>query len=90
MPGRRAVATPKDEGPGNSKAEWFWNEEEVLQPVSVETHPDDWPCFVLEDAVVYKKDGLLLGNLLHAETDGPLIVRGSLEVDKDFRDLREQ
>ena len=89
MPGRRAVTTSKDDGAGNSKPEWLWNEEEVLQPVSVETHLDDWPCFVLKDAVVFKKDSLLLGNLLHAETDGPLIVRGSLEVDKDFRGLRE-
>jgi hypothetical protein len=89
MPSRRVVASSKDEVAGHPKNAKLWSEEEVLQPVSPQANPNDWPCFVLKEAVVYKKDSPILGNLLHAEADGPMIVRGNLEVDKDLRGLRE-
>lgn len=45
---------------------------------------DSWPCFVLKDAVVYRKteDGQLeIANVCNVDLDGPLIVRGLLEID---------
>jgi hypothetical protein len=64
-----------------------WNELDVLRPVAVGSNHDNWPCFVLKDAVIFDEDGEL-ANLLHAEIDGPLTVRGQLEVDKEFKNLR--
>lgn len=89
MVGRRfTISSTEDEAETSSRRISFLKEEEVLQPVSKDLHPDNWPCFVINGAVVYGKDGKTPANLLHAELEGPLIVRGKLEVDKDFRHLR--
>lgn len=45
---------------------------------------DAWPCFVLKDAVVYRKteDGQLqIANVCNVDLEGPFIVRGKLEID---------
>ncbi|KAI2641648.1 hypothetical protein GGS26DRAFT_536271 [Hypomontagnella submonticulosa] len=60
----------------------YCTEESVLKPVSARVHTDDWPCFLLIDATIYHKDGTL-ANLLHVDLEGPLIVRGKLEIEKD-------
>ncbi len=89
MGGRRvANSSSEDEAERLSKSISCLFEEEVLQPVSKTIHPDNWPCFVLNGAVVYGKDGVTPANLLHAELESPFIVRGKLEVDKEFRHLR--
>ncbi len=90
MTRRRALPTlSDDEAEKRLRGVTCLNEKAVLYPVSKAIHPDDWPCFVLERAVVYGKDGKTLVSLLDAELEGPLTVRGRLEVDKDFRHLRE-
>ncbi|KAI1215113.1 uncharacterized protein F4807DRAFT_405951 [Annulohypoxylon truncatum] len=66
----------------NEAAIQYYQEETVLKPVSSRAHPDDWPCFLLTDATIYHKDGTL-ANLLHVDLEGPLIVRGKVEVEKD-------
>jgi hypothetical protein len=89
MVGRRfTISSSEDEAERLSRRTSCLTEEEVLQPVSKDLQPDNWPCFVLNGAVVYGKDGKTPANLLHAELEGPLIVRGKLEVDKEFRHLR--
>jgi hypothetical protein len=88
MAGRRAVtSSSEDEAERPSRKIPRLTEEDVLQSTSKELDPDNWPCFVLREAVVYGKDGRTPANLLHAELEGPLTVRGILEVDKDFRHL---
>ncbi|MDA4133702.1 MAG: hypothetical protein OK454_11360, partial [Thaumarchaeota archaeon] len=50
---------------------------------------DDWPCFVLTDAVVYDKDGSV-ASLLQLDLRGPFIARGKLEVEEtDLQRHRE-
>jgi hypothetical protein len=89
MVGRRvAISSSEDEAERMSRRMSCLTEEEVLQTVSKDLHPDNWPCFVLNGAIVYGKDGMTPANLLHAELEGPLMVRGKLEVDKEFRHLR--
>lgn len=55
-------------------------EDEILKPVPQEQHPDDWPCFVLDDAAVYSKDRNSQGNILNAELDGPFTICGNLRL----------
>lgn len=68
-----------------SHASWM-DETRVLQPLSSNSEDsNDWPCFVLKDAVVLHKDGKRLANPLLIDTEGPFIVRGKLEVDREQR-----
>ncbi|KAI0840024.1 hypothetical protein F5Y06DRAFT_263394 [Hypoxylon sp. FL0890] len=60
----------------------YYKEESILKPVSGRVHPDDWPCFLLNDATIYHKDGTL-ANLLHVDLEGPLVVRGKVEIERD-------
>ncbi|KAI2470856.1 hypothetical protein F4781DRAFT_160032 [Annulohypoxylon bovei var. microspora] len=60
----------------------YYQEETVLKPASSRAHPDDWPCFLLVDATIYHRNGTL-ANLLHVDLEGPLIVRGRVEIEKD-------
>lgn len=89
MAGRRRAVTisSDDEPPRANRMVKCLNEQLVLKPASKDLHPDDWPIFVLNDAVVLSKSGKTFANLLQAELEGPFIVRGRLEVDKDFRHL---
>lgn len=59
----------------------YVKESGVLKALSPGLHSDDWPCFELHDAVVYQKDWRTLGNLLLVDQEGPLYVRGRLEID---------
>lgn len=61
-----------------------------LYPVSQALHPlapgdddyNEWPCFLLEDAVVYNKEKQAT-NLLDVATSGPLIVEGRLHFEEE-------
>ncbi|KAI1812878.1 hypothetical protein GGS20DRAFT_578025 [Poronia punctata] len=72
-----------------------YQESSVLKPVTPSTHSDDWPCFLLSDASVHRRDGSLV-NQLHVDLDGPFIIRGRLEIEKDnekylvHRDMRKK
>lgn len=83
-PRSSAEAATKPQSPREIEC---FDEDDVLLPISQPSHPDDWPCFVLQDAVVVDKDGNL-ANLLNAEIDGPLFVKGYLEEDKKLKHLR--
>lgn len=62
------------------------NETKILRPLASNSeNSNDWPCFVLTDAVILHKDGKRLANPLLIDTDGPYIVRGKLEVEKEQR-----
>ncbi|KAJ2989401.1 hypothetical protein NUW58_g3483 [Xylaria curta] len=59
-----------------------YKETSILKPVSPSTHTDDWPCFLLSDASVHRRDASLASQL-NADLEGPFIVRGKLELEKD-------
>lgn len=57
----------------------------ILKPAPSST---DFPTFVLDDAVIYRKDAdgnLVVANVCNVNLDGPLIVRGKLEVEDEHR-----
>ncbi|KAI2621677.1 hypothetical protein GGR54DRAFT_74841 [Hypoxylon sp. NC1633] len=60
----------------------FYREDSILKPAPTQAHTDDWPCFLLTDATVYKRDGTL-ASLLHVDLEGPFIVRGRVEIERD-------
>lgn len=59
-------------------------EKDVLKPVPKDEDPDDWPCHVLQQAVIFSQDSKSMVNLLEAELHGPFLVRGKLEKDKQY------
>ncbi|KAK8065622.1 hypothetical protein PG997_012369 [Apiospora hydei] len=59
----------------------FQKESTVLKPAH-SSDENEWPCFLLEDATVYNSRGEI-ANLLHADTEGPFVIRGHLVIDKD-------
>ncbi|KAH9901925.1 hypothetical protein F4778DRAFT_132080 [Xylariomycetidae sp. FL2044] len=60
----------------------YYKENTVLKPASSRATSDDWPCFLLADATVYHRDGTV-ANLLHVDLEGPFIIRGRVEIEKD-------
>ena len=69
----------------------YAKESDLLKPIPAGLHSDRWPCFSLDDVVVYHKDGRTPANLLHVASEGPFIVRGRLDLteDEDTEYLRE-
>ncbi|KAI1113696.1 hypothetical protein F5Y14DRAFT_416987 [Nemania sp. NC0429] len=59
-----------------------YKESSILKPVSPSIHSDDWPCFLLSDATVHRRDGSLASQL-HVDIEGPFTIRGKLELEKD-------
>lgn len=58
------------------------SEGKVLKPIdkTKQTDSDTWPCYVLEDTIVYKNgDKSQLCSVLHTELDGPLTIEGKLD-----------
>jgi hypothetical protein len=83
MAGRRRRATSTSTvATVDQVAVRHYKEASVLKPVSANTHTDDWPCFLLSDAAVYRRDGTLV-NQLHVDLEGPFVIRGRLEIEKD-------
>ncbi|CAK7230902.1 hypothetical protein SBRCBS47491_007747 [Sporothrix bragantina] len=64
-------------------------ESAILKPKDPTAVEDDWPIFMLNDAVVYRPDGVTMANAILVAKEGPCIVRGRLEVDdkEDFQYL---
>lgn len=61
----------------------FVDESVILKP-QLTTDDSEWPSFVLQDAIVYRKlkNGRFeQANTCNVDLDGPFIVRGKLEVD---------
>lgn len=58
-------------------------EREVIRPQNPGVHPDDWPIFELQDAIVYSHDGEVFTNLLEVEYEGPFTLRGKVIVEED-------
>lgn len=85
MAGRRRRAVPFT--PEEARIKWA-RESHVLKRAAG-LSSDDWPCFVLNDAVVYDKGGSIV-NLLQLDLRGPFTVRGRLEVEEmDLQRHRE-
>ncbi|KAL7625081.1 hypothetical protein AAE478_004295 [Parahypoxylon ruwenzoriense] len=79
---RRRAASNSTVSTIDGTAIQYYKEDSVLKPVSARVHTDDWPCFLLTDATVYHRDGTM-ANLLHVDLEGPFIVRGRVEIEKD-------
>ncbi|KAI0016054.1 hypothetical protein F4780DRAFT_761163 [Xylariomycetidae sp. FL0641] len=60
----------------------YYQETSVLKATDNQSNADDWPCFLLVDATVYHRDGTI-ANLLHVDLEGPFIIRGRVEVERD-------
>lgn len=60
-------------------------EKDVLKPAPQEEESDDWPCYILNQAVIFSQDEKSMVNLLEAELHGPFLVRGKLEVEKESK-----
>jgi hypothetical protein len=82
---RRFSSTSFDESEDRERRRKYIPERAALKPVSKTVDPDDWPCYVLEDTIIYANDGETIGNLLHAELEGSYVVRGRLVVDGEWR-----
>ncbi|KAL2162625.1 hypothetical protein VTH06DRAFT_6461 [Thermothelomyces fergusii] len=79
---RRASSTSTTAPPDHSQIRWT-KESLVLRPAPQDVPDSEWPCYVLTDATIYRSDGETLANPLLVHLEGPLIVRGLLEVDED-------
>lgn len=92
----RGVGRPRGRPPGRSRRYsnstvasvdlqhvHYLDELSVLKPVQNVDH-DDWPIFVLSEAIIYRKtqNGQLeQANACNVDLEGPFIIRGKLEVD---------
>ena len=65
----------------------YLKETDVLKPAPPNVDTDEWPCFPLSDATVYRPDGTI-ANILNVALEGPLIVRGKLIIEKDHEEFR--
>lgn len=55
----------------------------ILKPAA---SSNEFPTFVLEDAVIYRKDTngkLVVANVCNVNLEGPLVARGKLEVEDE-------
>src|SRR6516165_177878 len=59
------------------------NEEDVLPPKDEDDDSDSWHEFSLTQVTIYNQCLLEHANLLEAELDGPLVVRGYLNLEDD-------
>ncbi|KAK4151804.1 hypothetical protein C8A00DRAFT_45036 [Chaetomidium leptoderma] len=77
-----ASSTPTAATVDQSNNRWA-KESSVLKPAPHDLLDHAWHCYVLTDATIYRKDGKTLANPLLVNIQGPLVVRGYLEVDDD-------
>ncbi|KAI1753579.1 hypothetical protein F4782DRAFT_496883 [Xylaria castorea] len=78
----RRAASASTAAPDYQESVRHYKEASVLKPVSPSTHTDNWPCFLLSNATVHRHDGSL-ANQLEVDLQGPFIIRGRLELEKD-------
>ncbi|KAK4204298.1 hypothetical protein QBC40DRAFT_273184 [Triangularia verruculosa] len=64
----------------------YLKEGAVLKPTEPGVEYDKWPCFVLLDATIYRKDGKTIANPLMVHAEGPLVIHGLLEIDSDTKE----
>ena len=81
-PRRRRASSASKAADDPAQIRWV-KESSVLNPTPRDMPDNDWPCYVLSDATIYRKDGRTVANPLLVHAQGPLIVRGLLEVDED-------
>ncbi len=55
----------------------------MLKPASRDLDDDEWPCFVLKDAIIYHQDGVRIANPLLVDVHGPFVIRGHLAIDEE-------
>ncbi|KAI0443905.1 hypothetical protein F4803DRAFT_287637 [Xylaria telfairii] len=79
---KRRAAPASTAAPVYQESARHYKETSILKPVSPSTHTDNWPCFLLSNATVHRHDGSL-ANQLEVDLDGPFIIRGKLELEKD-------
>ncbi|KAK3326319.1 hypothetical protein B0H66DRAFT_617285 [Apodospora peruviana] len=60
----------------------YLKETNVLKPTSPNTPDNEWPCYVLTDAMVYRSDCKTPANPLHVHLEGPMVIRGTLQIDE--------
>jgi hypothetical protein len=88
MGGRRRRISNSTVGTVDDRFVRWAKESNVVKPTLPTLASDDWPCWVLTDAVVYDKSGNL-ANVLDVDLRGPFKVKGFLEVDdKDQQEYR--
>ncbi|GAB1315041.1 hypothetical protein MFIFM68171_05251 [Madurella fahalii] len=81
-PRRRRASNSTVATVDDSQVRWA-KESSILKPSPRGIPDNDWPCYVLTDATIYRKDGKTLANPLLVHVQGPLVIRGLLEVDDD-------
>lgn len=81
-PRRRRASNSTVATVDDSQIRWA-KESSILKPSPRDVPDNDWPCYVLTDATIYRKDGKTLANPLLVHLQGPLVIRGLLEVDDD-------
>lgn len=60
---------------------------QVVRPLEADdTDYNDWPCYLLEEAVIYDRRGAHT-SLLEVATKGPLTIEGRLSFEEDDDDL---
>ncbi|KAK0727266.1 hypothetical protein B0T26DRAFT_640010 [Lasiosphaeria miniovina] len=84
MAGRRRRASNSTVGSVEEAQVRWTRESSILRPASLAVPYSNWPCYVLTDAVIYQKDGTTLANPLLVHVEGPMIIRGKLEIDDDL------
>ncbi|KAH6655280.1 hypothetical protein BKA67DRAFT_560151 [Truncatella angustata] len=62
----------------------YTKETQIIRAASPGLKQEDWPCFLLDEAVVYDKHGQM-ANLLQVDLQGPFMIRGLLVVEPDQR-----
>ncbi|KAI0552156.1 hypothetical protein F4679DRAFT_592658 [Xylaria curta] len=77
-----SASTPSTTSTDDHNSVRHYKEASILKPVSPSTHTDNWPCFLLSNATVHRHDGSL-ANQLEVDLEGPFIIRGRLELEKD-------
>ncbi|KAK4241434.1 hypothetical protein C8A03DRAFT_12313 [Achaetomium macrosporum] len=77
-PRRRRASSASSVETGHSHIRY--SKESFILKKAVRQGPDnEWPCYVLTDATIYRKDGKALANPLLVNVQGPVVVRGFLE-----------
>ncbi|KAM7223428.1 hypothetical protein V8F06_001305 [Rhypophila decipiens] len=64
----------------------YAKETSILKPKPLGVSDSDWPCFVLTDATVYRRDGKTIANPLHCLLEGPMVIKGKLVIDEEDKD----
>jgi hypothetical protein len=87
--GRKRRASDSTVGTVDDRLVRYAKELNVVKAAPLDMPSDNWPCWVLTDAVVYDKHGSL-ANVLHVDLEGPFRIKGFLEIDgKDQQEYRE-